>query len=882
MRSTEIRQKFIEFFKSKDHLIVDSAPIVVKDDPTLMFNNAGMNQFKDYFLGNRKAPKNRIANTQKCLRVSGKHNDLEEVGRDSYHHTMFEMLGNWSFGDYFKKEAISWAWELLVSVYGLDPNRLYATVFSGDQKDGLDADKEAERIWYQFLPKERVMRFDRKDNFWEMGDTGPCGPCSEIHIDLRPDEQRNQIPGKDLVNKDHPQVVEIWNLVFIQYNRKADGSLQELPQKHVDTGMGFERLVMAIQQTSSNYDTDIFRPIIQSIEQQTDISYTSKYDENHKSDIAMRVLADHSRAVAIAIADGCIPSNTGAGYVIRRILRRAVRYYYSYLDCKQPLVYQLCDYWADYFDAVFPELNRQKDYVKNIIFQEEKSFLRTIEGGLNRLQQIDTSKGTIEGEIAFELYDTYGFPLDLTKLIAEEQGISVDEKGFQIALEKQRERSRADAQKTQGDWVVLQESSETEFLGYDQQELSDVRINKFRTVFYKEKPQYQLVLDKTAFYAESGGQVGDTGILRFGDEKIKVLNTTKENQLIIHQVEKLPKTQGTVGTASIDVQRRRKIEANHSATHLLHAALRQILGTHVEQRGSLVDEKHLRFDFSHFQKLSKEEIQQIEHLVNQKIRENIPKGDFRNIPIEEAKAKGAMMLFGEKYGDFVRVISFDENYSIELCGGCHVARTGTIGLFKIIGESSIAAGIRRIEALTGKAAIDHVQQLEASVSDTRKLLKNPNPITENVKRLIDENKQLKKQVQQLQRKQATALVERLLQNATQIDQIVVLADVVEVPDGGVLKNLVFELLKKSEQTVVLLAAGMGNKANIMIGVSQSLQEQFGLHAGQLIKPIAQRVNGGGGGQAHFASAGGSDLSRLKETIEKGKDEILKQIQHSSR
>ena len=879
MQSEDIRKKFLNFFKSKEHLIVDSAPMVVKDDPTLMFNNAGMNQFKDYFLGNRKAPENRIADTQKCLRVSGKHNDLEEVGRDSYHHTMFEMLGNWSFGDYFKKEAIDWAWELLVDHFGLDPDRLYATVFAGDHTDGLEADTEAEQLWQSHLPGDRILRFDKKDNFWEMGDTGPCGPCSEIHIDLRSDTQRQAIAGISLVNKDHPLVVEIWNLVFIQYNRLADGSLQDLPEKHVDTGMGFERLVMAIQQKQSNYDTDVFQPVISFIEDKSGVKYGASYDESAKSDIAMRVLADHSRAVAIAIADGCIPSNTGAGYVIRRILRRAIRYAYSYLQIRNPFVYQITDVWCTYFKEVFPELSKQKDYIKKIIQEEEKSFLRTISGGLNRLSQVDTSRGVIDGKIAFELYDTYGFPLDLTNLIAGERGIKVDEDGFNQALEAQRKRSRADAQKQVGDWTQVGHVDETRFVGYDQLVVDRVHVSKYRTVTIKDKSQYQLVLDQTCFYAEAGGQVGDTGIIRFGDEAIQVLDTTKENQLIIHQVDRLPKTPDVEGCAKIDTERRKCIEANHSATHLLHAALRQVLGSHVEQRGSLVDADHLRFDFSHFQKVTDKELGEIEMLVNKKIRENIEKGDFRDLPIDEAKKMGAMMLFGEKYGSRVRMITFDASYSVELCGGCHVARTGDIGLFKIKSESSIAAGIRRIEALTGEAALSYVTQLEQSVLTVKKLIKNPNTIQDNVKSLLDENKLLKKQIAQLRQKQAGSLADTLSSKIEKHRDFNLLAAVVDVPDANVLKSLVFDLLKKESNLIVLLGAQVGPKVLLMIGVDKSLCTAHSIHAGELIKPIAARVRGGGGGQAFFATAGGSDPSKLQASILEGKEEILAAMTH---
>ena len=868
MTAQEIRQTFLDFFKSKDHRIVPSAPIVNKDDPTLMFTNAGMNQFKDSFLGNKPPVHPRIADTQKCLRVSGKHNDLEEVGRDSYHHTMFEMLGNWSFGDYFKKEAIAWAWELLTDVYGLDPERLYASVFAGDESEQLDTDLEAENLWKQYLPGDRILRFGKKDNFWEMGDTGPCGPCSEIHIDLRSDEERAILPGRKLVNESHPQVIEIWNLVFIQYNRKSDGSLEELPAKHVDTGMGFERLCMAIQGKKSNYDTDVFTPFIELIENTTGVTYTGRYEEEAKSDIAMRVATDHVRAVSFTIADGQLPSNTGAGYVIRRILRRAVRYNFSFLGQEQPFLHTLIPLLADRFQHVFPELKAQEEFVRQVIFEEERSFLRTLAAGLQKVEQAEVNDGVLDGAFVFELYDTYGFPIDLTRLIAAERGLTVDEEGFQQALEAQRNRSRADASKETGDWVVLREGS-SQFVGYDQNEIDATSILKYRQLLVKGKPVYQLVLETTPFYAEGGGQVGDTGTLWFGGEAIRVIDTIKENDLFIHLVSKLPdaSTLKQPVKAVIDTGRRRLIENNHSATHLLHAALRQVLGDHVHQKGSLVTEDYLRFDFSHFKKVEQDELDRIEQIVNAKIREDIHRGEDRGIPIEQAKAAGAMMLFGEKYGDTVRMITFDPGYSRELCGGCHVGATGKIGLFKITAESAVAAGVRRIEAKTAIGAETMVRDEEATLRNIRQLVKSQQDPTPQIEQLLEENRTLKQKIEALLGQQAVALKAELAKKAKSHDGFRIVAEVVQIEDSKVLKDLVFQLEATLQPAVVAIGSAIDDKPQLLIKISQSLVDDKGWHAGNLVRDAAKAIKGGGGGQAFFASAGGSDAGGLGAAID---------------
>jgi alanyl-tRNA synthetase len=873
MESRIIRKKFLEFFKDKGHKIVPSAPMVVKDDPTLMFINAGMNQFKDYFLGTQTPPELRVADTQKCLRVSGKHNDLEEVGIDTYHHTMFEMLGNWSFGDYFKKDAIFWAWELLTEVYGLPKDRLYATVFGGDKGDSLESDEEALDYWKEFLPAERILDGSKKDNFWEMGETGPCGPCSEIHIDLRSDEEIAKVPGSDLVNMDHPQVVEIWNLVFIQFNRKADSSLKDLPDKHVDTGMGFERLAMAIQKKSSNYDTDVFQPTIQTLAKLAGVSYGN----DEKTDIAIRVIVDHIRAISFSIADGQLPSNTGAGYVIRRILRRAVRYGFQFLDLKEPFLAKLLPSLQTQFEGVFPELNDQIEFIEKVITQEERSFLHTLEQGLKKLSVIldDLNRSeakVISGALAFELYDTFGFPYDLTSLMARENGITVDEDGFNEEMSKQKSRSKQDAEKETGDWVILDDSTDIQFIGYEKNE-SLSKILRYRTLKQKGKELVQVVLNSTPFYAESGGQVGDTGKLVSGEEEIFVIDTKKENDLIVHNVNKLPSNPGAEFTATINKEKRLRTVNNHSATHLMHAALRSVLGTHVEQRGSLVNDKILRFDFSHFSKMSREEIIAVEKLVNDKIRENILIEELVDIPINEAKAKGAMALFGEKYGETVRVIIFDQAYSIELCGGTHVSSTGQIGLFKIISESSISAGIRRIEAITGIAAEAYIEKEEEILIELKEQLKHPKDINKAIATLIKEKSNADKELSELKKLQVGDLKEDLIKSATLINDINVIIQKVDVTDAGGLKQLGFEIKNQLPSLFMVLATDINGKPQIAVVISENIVKQHDLHAGNIVKELAANIKGGGGGQPFFATAGGSDASGIEKALEAAKSYI---------
>ena len=871
MNSTEIRNTFFSFFESKGHKIVPSAPIVNKQDPTLMFTNAGMNQFKDYFLGNKTPDVKRLADSQKCLRVSGKHNDLEEVGIDSYHHTMFEMLGNWSIGDYFKEEAISWAWELLTDVYGLPKDRLYVSVFEGDDKEGLERDNEAAGFWKKYVSEDRILYFDRKDNFWEMGEQGPCGPCSEIHVDLRSSEDIAKAPGKDLVNADHPLVVEIWNLVFIQFNRKADGSLENLPEKHVDTGMGFERLCMALQQKQSNYATDIFMQFINHLEKELGIKYTADYSIDNKSDIAFRVLVDHIRAVSFTIADGELPSNTGAGYVIRRILRRAVRYYYTFLERKEPLLHTLVPGLAAYFKGVFPELDAQKDFIEKIVLEEEKSFLRTLAGGLKRLDVLVQKGEEINGNAAFELYDTYGFPIDLTRLIASDNGLFVNESQFENALAEQKERSRADAKKESGDWIEVNKG-QVQFIGYDNLESSSSHIIKYRTVSTKGKDQYHLVLDKTPFYGESGGQVGDIGEIKCGDQIINVYDTQKENELIIHYVNELPNSFEGSCIASVTATRRSLVENNHTATHLLHAALRQVLGDHVAQKGSLVNEKYLRFDFSHFEKISESDLKSIERIVNIKIRENIALDESRNMPIEEAKKSGAMMLFGEKYGDFVRMITFDSTYSVELCGGCHVRSTGSIGLFKIRSESAIAAGVRRIEALTSNGAETFINDQISVLDEIKSLFKNPTNPLRNVSELIDQNKSLSKEIEELKSASAGDLQKDLLNNFEIRNGVNVLVKKLIGVDAKSAKTIAYNLEKQKGSAVILFGLDNGEKANLMLTISQDLVTDK-LDAGKIIKSISSHIQGGGGGQSFFATAGGKKASGI-DTALSALDEFL--------
>ena len=873
MNAQSIRREFLKYFEGKKHKIVPSAPIVNKNDPTLMFVNAGMNPFKDFFLGNKEAVDKRVADTQKCLRVSGKHNDLEDVGIDGYHHTLFEMLGNWSFGDYFKTEAIEWAYDLLVNVYGLEKDRLYVTVFGGDQADGLDSDEEARELWQRFMSNDRILNFGKKDNFWEMGDTGPCGPCSEIHIDLRQENDRKKIDGKTLVNADHPDVIEIWNLVFIQFNRKADGSLESLPAKHVDTGMGFERLCRAVQRTDSNYDTDVFTPFIQYIEKETGFKYTHSFDINSKSDIAFRVIVDHIRAVAFTIADGQLPSNTGAGYVIRRILRRAVRYYYSFLDRKEPLLFQLVPLLSEEFGTIFPEITNQIDLITSVIKEEERSFLRTLESGLKRMETLEVTDGVLEGKVVFELYDTFGFPLDLTRLVASEKGFSIDEKGFNEALEAQKNRSRSDAQTSFGDWQDILPIKETAFVGYDRNFYDGAQIIKYRQVDLKGKPQYQIVLDITPFYAEGGGQVGDTGVLLIANEEIKVLNTIRENDLILHIVDRLPSNLEAPVHAIISNDRRQSIQYNHSATHLLHAALREVLGTHVQQKGSLVNEDYLRFDFSHFQKMTEEELERVEAIVNAKIRANIPKKEDRAVSMEYAKEHGAMMLFGEKYGEEVRMITFDQEYSVELCGGCHVSRTGDIGLLKIISESAIAAGVRRIEAISGPKAESWIKEQMNELKSIREALKAPKDVLKAVLSVQDEVKALRKELETLQLKEAAQLKKQLIGEAKAVNGGRLIRVTEGEMDPKIAKQIIHQLTSENEDIALVFGHLSNGKPMINVAFSKPLVSDI-RNAGQIIKNVSTLIKGGGGGQPFMANAGGSDPNGLSNAVNQAHQIII--------
>ncbi|WP_020529003.1 alanine--tRNA ligase [Flexithrix dorotheae] len=868
MQAKEIRNKFLEFFRSKQHEIVPSAPLVVKNDPTLMFTNAGMNQFKDYFLGNKTPESNRIADTQKCLRVSGKHNDLEEVGFDTYHHTMFEMLGNWSFGDYFKKEAIAWAWELLTEVYGLPKDRLYVTVFEGDDKDGLAPDNEAAKLWKDFIDEERIIFAYKKDNFWEMGDTGPCGPCSEIHIDLRDESEIAKTPGKALVNQDDPLVIEIWNLVFIQFNRLVSGKLEKLPAAHVDTGMGFERLAMAIQKKKSNYDTDVFQPLIQFVAKKAKV----KYGENEKVDIAIRVIADHIRAIAFAIADGQLPSNNKAGYVIRRILRRAVRYGYTFLGFNEPFLFELLPTLSAQMEDIFPELKAQESFIQKVIKEEESSFLNTLEKGLNILQVLmreGKGNNVINGEKAFELYDTYGFPYDLTALIARENNFEVDEAGFNAAMKIQKDRSRNAAASEKGDWIVVNEGDEVEFLGYETLE-ANAKILRYREVKDKKGSIFQIVLDQTPFYAESGGQVGDKGYIEINGEKTSIIDTQKENDLIIHFVKKLPSTLEGEFKCVVNARKRSLTENNHSATHLLHAALRKVLGDHVGQKGSLVNENVLRFDFSHFAKMTEEEIREVEKIVNEKIRENIALNERRNVPIDEAKSLGAMALFGEKYGDFVRVITFDKDYSVELCGGTHVPATGKIGFFKIVAESSVAAGVRRIEAITSESAENYIQEQLDLIKELGDILKHPKDIKKTVNDLVNEKNQLAKDLEKLRNKELQGLKQQLVDKVEEVDGINLIAEKVELPNADSLRSLAFDTRNKVDNLFMVIAANIGGKPQIAVIISDNLVADKGLNAGQIIRELAKEIKGGGGGQPFYATAGGKDVNGLENVIKKAK------------
>jgi alanyl-tRNA synthetase len=864
MTSGEIRKAFLDFFREKGHKIVPSAPIVVKNDPTLMFINSGMAPFKDYFLGNQTPIAKRIADTQKCLRVSGKHNDLEEVGVDTYHHTMFEMLGNWSFGDYFKKEAIEWSWELLTEVYKLPKDKLYVTVFEGDDKENLAFDQESYDCWKKYTTPDRILKGNKKDNFWEMGDTGPCGPCSEIHIDLRDDSEIAKIGGAELVNTGHPQVIEIWNNVFMEFERKANGSLEKLPAQHVDTGMGFERLCVAIQGKKSNYDTDVFQPTIHWIAQKSN----KQYGASEKTDIAMRVIADHIRAISFTIADGQLPSSTGAGYVIRRILRRAVRYGYSYLGFEQPFLYELVNLLSEQFAEVFPELKSQKDFVAKVIHEEEAAFLRTLSQGIKRFETIEEEAkktGTVSGKVAFELYDTFGFPIDLTRLMASEKGWVVDELGFNNEMNQQKDRSRKAATTEQGDWVNVGEETPTEFIGYDHHEAS-AHLVKYRKVKTKDAEVYQLVLDKTPFYAESGGQVGDTGLLDFGGEKIEVIDTKKENDLIIHFAKKLPSKLEVEVAAKINVPKRNDTIKNHSATHLLQSALRHVLGSHVQQKGSLVNAEYLRFDFSHFSKMTNEEIKQVEQIVNEKIMENIHLEEQRNVPFQKAVDSGVTALFGEKYGEFVRVITFDRNYSSELCGGCHVPATGVIGMFKIISESSTAAGVRRIEAVTGRKALEYVNKRLDDLTAISEILNNPKNVIQAAETLTKENEHLKKEVEGFVAMQTTGVKNELLGKKQQIGAITFIGEEVALTSNDALKNLVYMLKNETENYVFAIGANIGGKASLHIMIDEKLVKEKSWNAGAWIKEVSPLIKGGGGGQPFYASAGGTNAEGLKEAI----------------
>ncbi len=895
MTANEIRKTFLDFFAEKQHQIVPSAPIVVKNDPTLMFINSGMAPFKDIFLGNSPIKYPRIADTQKCLRVSGKHNDLEEVGIDTYHHTMFEMLGNWSFGDYFKKEAIAWSWELLTGIYKIPVDRIYVTVFEGDAKENLPFDEEAYQYWKQYVAEDRILRGNKKDNFWEMGDQGPCGPCSEIHVDCRPDDERKLIEGATLVNNDDPQVIEIWNNVFMQYNRLADGSLQPLPARHVDTGMGFERLVRVLQQKTSNYDTDIFQPIIQQVSAWSKINYgdfasvpahasdnsamreaggnspSQNADASEKTDIAMRVIADHIRTISFAIADGQLPGNVKAGYVIRRILRRAVRYGFQFLDFKKPFLCNLVPILANQFEAVFPELKKQEDFVAKVILEEENAFLKTLEIGLRKLDDViknnPSGSKEISGNIAFELYDTFGFPLDLTQLILRERGLHINQKEFDVAMEAQKNRARNATAIDTEDWVVLREIDATQFVGYDMLEC-EAQIVKYRKVKAKNKEYYQLVFDRTPFYAESGGQVGDTGVLVSDTELIKITDTKKENNLPVHISDHLPNNIQDSFIARVDASKRKAITSNHSATHLIHAALKEVLGAHVNQKGSLVNDEYLRFDISHFQKVSDEELRKVEQIVSDKIRANIALEELRSIPIEDAKSMGATALFGEKYGDHVRVIIFDKDYSMELCGGTHVPATGQIGLCKITSESAVAAGVRRIEAITSDKAIQYYEEKAKAFDEVKLALNNAKDVLKNINDLKDENSQLKKRIEKYEEEKVNTISNTLKTNYTAKSGYHFLVQRVSVPSADAFKNLTLSLKQQVNNSVTVLVSVIDNKPMINVAVTDDLVASKTFLAGNIIKELAPFIKGGGGGQPGYASAGGSDVNGVDGALNK--------------
>ncbi len=872
MKSQDVRKQFLDFFESKGHLIVPSAPIVLKDDPTLMFNNSGMAQFKEYFLGNGTPKSNRIADTQKCLRVSGKHNDLEEVGIDTYHHTMFEMLGNWSFGDYFKKEAINWAWELLTEVYKIPKDILYVSVFEGNPDENVPFDQEAYDIWKTLIAEDRIILGNKKDNFWEMGEQGPCGPCSEIHVDIRSAEEKAKISGKDLVNNDHPHVVEIWNNVFMEFNRKADGSLEKLPARHVDTGMGFERLCMVLQGVQSNYDTDVFTPIIQHIEKITGGKYTikAKDDEEEKINIAIRVIADHVRAVAFAIADGQLPSNTGAGYVIRRILRRAIRYGFTFLNTKEAFIYQLVETLSNQMGSSFPEIIAQKNLVMNVIREEENSFLRTLDQGLQLLENVisATNGKTVSGQKAFELYDTFGFPIDLTALILRERGYELDEAGFEKAMLEQKTRSRAASEVSTEDWTLLAEGNTETFVGYDQTE-NEVKITRFRKIdSKKDGVLFQIVLNNTPFYPEGGGQVGDKGILISPNDSIEIIDTKKENNLILHLAKKLPENVNANFVAKVNQDLRSLSSRNHSATHLMHQALRSILGTHVEQKGSLVNPNYLRFDFSHFAKMTESELQQVEDFVNARIQEQLPLIERRNIPFAQAVSEGAMALFGEKYGDEVRAIKFGE--SMELCGGIHVKNTAEIWHFKIVSEGAVAAGIRRIEAITSDAVKAHFKSYENTLNEVKEVLKNPQDILKAVHALQDDNAKLSKQIEGLMKDKVKAIKAILASEIQLINGIQFLAKQVDLDPNGA-KDLAYELGTLGTNVFVVLATAEEGKPTISCYISKELVAEKALNAGNVVRELGKFIQGGGGGQPFFATAGGKNTAGIQEALDKAID-----------
>jgi alanyl-tRNA synthetase len=862
MTSKEIRQSYKDFFQSKEHRIVPSAPMVIKDDPTLMFTNAGMNQFKDVILGNAPIKYPRVADSQKCLRVSGKHNDLEEVGHDTYHHTMFEMLGNWSFGDYFKKEAIEWAWEYLTEVLKLDKDRLYATVFEGAPEENLERDDEAASYWEKYLPKERIINGNKKDNFWEMGDTGPCGPCSEIHIDIRPESERAKVDGLTLVNNDHPQVVEIWNLVFMQYNRKADGSLEQLPAKVIDTGMGFERLCMAVQGTLSNYDTDLFQPIIGKIGEISD----KKYGEDEKVDIAMRVIADHVRTIAFSITDGQLPSNAKAGYVIRRILRRAVRYGYTFLNMHESFMYRLIPTLIEVMGDAYPELEAQQGLIEKVMKEEEESFLRTLETGIKLLERNLPEKegGVLSGEVAFKLYDTFGFPLDLTELILREHGMTADVAGFNTEMQKQKDRARNAAAVETGDWTKVHDG-EPEFVGYDETE-STAHILRYRAVKQKKSEFYQIVLSRSPFYAEMGGQVGDSGwLISETGEKIEVFDTKRENNLAVHLTKKLPQNLEGVFTAKIDTDKRTATECNHSATHLMHEALREVLGNHVEQKGSYVSPEVLRFDFSHFQKMTPEEIRAVEVKVTEKIRSNFPIEEHRHVPIEEAKAQGAMALFGEKYGDDVRTVRFGT--SIELCGGTHISSTGRIGTFRIVSEGAISAGVRRIEAVTAKVCEEYLYAKEDILTSIKNLLSNVPDVMQGINRLIADNEEMKKELQEFIKEKTEQVKLKVIEHKTVINGVDVFKAILPVGSPDVIKDIAFQIKGQFPENMMFVGATAANgKPNLTVMLTDDLVAK-GMHAGNIVREAAKLIQGGGGGQPHFATAGGKNAERLNEAVE---------------